>query len=218
MSNSPTIDPGAYEDYLKGRYHYSKLSTEGFSEALKYFQQAVQLNPKYALAYVGEADCYKELGIWGALPPRESNSKAKAAIQKALEIDNNLGEGHATLAHLHFVYDWDWAGAQEEFNRALELSPRSSEVHQLYAIYLSAMGRQDEAVAEIEKAHALDPVSQPTNTVLRFVYLLAHRFDQSDRNNFRKRWRCIQILQSISTIWVFATSIRVCTGKLWKSI
>ena len=179
LSNSPAIDPGAYEDYLKGRYYYSKLSTEGFSEALKYFQQAVQLDPKYALAHVGEADCYKELGIWGALPPRESNSKAKAAIQKALEIDNNLGEAHATLAHLHFAYDWDWPGAQEEFNRALELSPRSSEVHQLYAIYLSAMGKQDQAVAEIEKAHALDPVSQPTNTALGFVYLLAHRFDKA---------------------------------------
>jgi len=179
LSSSRPIEPEAYENYLKGRYYYSKLSTEGFHEALKYFQQAVQLDPKYALAYVGEADCYKELGIWGALPPRESSSKAKAAVHKALEIDNNLGEAHATLAHLHFVYDWDWAGAQKEFNRALELSPRSSEVHDLYAIYLSAMGSQDEAVAEIEKAHALDPVSQPANTVLGFVYLLAHRFDKA---------------------------------------
>jgi TolB-like protein/Tfp pilus assembly protein PilF len=179
LSSSRPIEPEAYENYLKGRYYYSKLSTDGFHEALKYFQQAVQLDPKYALAYVGEADCYKELGIWGALPPRESSSKAKAAVHKALEIDNNLGEAHATLAHLHFVYDWDWAGAQKEFNRALELSPRSSEVHDLYAIYLSAMGSQDEAVAEIEKAHALDPVSQPANTVLGFVYLLAHRFDKA---------------------------------------
>jgi serine/threonine protein kinase/Tfp pilus assembly protein PilF len=179
LSSSRPIEPEAYENYLKGRYYYSKLSTEGFHEALKYFQQAVQLDPKSALAYVGEADCYKELGIWGALPPRESSSKAKAAVHKALEIDNNLGEAHATLAHLHFVYDWDWAGAQKEFNRALELSPRSSEVHDLYAIYLSAMGSQDEAVAEIEKAHALDPVSQPANTVLGFVYLLAHRFDKA---------------------------------------
>ena len=179
LSSSRPIEPEAYENYLKGRYYYGKLSTEGFHEALKYFQQAVQLDPKYALAYVGEADCYKELGIWGALPPRESSSKAKAAVHKALEIDNNLGEAHATLAHLHFVYDWDWAGAQKEFNRALELSPRSSEVHDLYAIYLSAMGSQDEAVAEIEKAHALDPVSQPANTVLGFVYLLAHRFDKA---------------------------------------
>ena len=179
LSNSRPIEPEAYEDYLKGRYYYGKLSTEGFSEALKYFQQAVNRYPNYALAYVGLADCYKELGIWGALPPRESSSKAKAAITKALAIDNNLGEAHATLAHLHFVYDWDWAGAQEEFNRAMELSPRSSEVHQLYAIYLSAMGRQDEAVAEIEKAHALDPVSQPTNTLLGFVYLLAHRLDKA---------------------------------------
>jgi len=179
LSNSRPIDTEAYEDYLKGRYYYSKFSTDGFSEALKYFQQAVKLDPNYALAYVGEADCYKELGIWGALRPRESSSKAKAAIQKALAIDNNLGQAHATLAHIHFVFDWDWAGAQEEFNHALELNPHSSDVHLRYAMYLSAMGRQDEAVAEIEKAHALDPVSELTNSISNRVYLLARRFDKA---------------------------------------
>jgi serine/threonine protein kinase/TolB-like protein/Tfp pilus assembly protein PilF len=179
LSSSRPIDPQAYEAYLRGRHYYNKLSIDGFNEGLKYFQQAVNRDPNYALAYVGLADCYKELGIWGDLPPRESSAKAKAAIQKALAIDNNLGEAHATLAHLHFVYDWDWAGAQTEFNHALELSPGSSDVHLRYAIYLSAMGKPDEAVAEIEKAHALDPVSQPTNTIWGFVYLLVRRCDKA---------------------------------------
>jgi len=179
LSNDRPIKPEAYEVYLKGRYYFSKLSTDGFREGLGYFRRAVELDPQYALAYVGQAECYKYLGIWGALPPRESNSQAKAAIQKALAIDDNLGEAHATFAFLHFAYDWDWAGAQEEFNRALELSPRSSDVRLWYAQYLAAMGRQDEAVAEIVKAHALDPVSELTDAMVGRVYLLVRRFDKA---------------------------------------
>jgi serine/threonine protein kinase/Tfp pilus assembly protein PilF len=178
MSAQP-IDPVAYEAYLKGRYYYSKLSTDGYSEGLKYFQQAVRLDPNYAPAYVGVADCYKELGIWGALPPQESRSKAKEAVEKAIFLDPNLGEAHATLAHLHFVYDWDWAGAQEEFNRALELSPRSSDVRLRYAIYLAAMGKDSAAVEQIKTAHELDPVSHLTNMILGFVYLLVRRYDEA---------------------------------------
>jgi tetratricopeptide (TPR) repeat protein len=125
------------------------------------------------------ADCYEDLGIWGALPPPEASSKAKAAAQKALSIDPNLGEAHATLAHLHFAYDWDWAGAQQEFDRAMQLNPRSSDVLLRYATYLAAMGKKDSAIEQIKAAHELDPVSRPTNTILGFIYLLVREYDDA---------------------------------------
>ena len=179
LTASRPINPSAYEAYLKGRYYHSKTSIDGFTEGLKYFQQAVEVDPAYAAAYVGLADCYEELGIWGALPPFEASSKAKAAAQKALSIDPNIGEAHATLAHLHFAYDWDWAGAQKEFDRAMQLNPRSSDVLLRYATYLAAMGKKDAAVEQIRAAHELDPVSHPTNTILGFIYLLVREYDKA---------------------------------------
>jgi eukaryotic-like serine/threonine-protein kinase len=177
------IDPAAYEAYLKGVYFlenfYGRHSTNDLNEGLKYFQQAVELDSNYALAYVGMADCYRRLGVGGALPPRESNSKAKEAVQKALSIDNGLAEAHATLAHLRFLYDWDWAGAEDEYARALALNARSANTHLVYAIYLSAMGKHDSAIEEMKIAHSLDPVSPTTNVMLGFVYYLARRFDEA---------------------------------------
>jgi len=178
LSGTQPVLPEAYENYLKGRFYFGKFTNEGFRQCLSYFQQAVKVDPNYALGYVGQAECFKYLGIWDVISPHESSSQAKAAIQKALEIDNNLGEAHATLAYLHFLYDWDWSGAQSEFNRALELSPGSSDVHLWYAQYLSAMGKEDEAIREIEKAHSLDPVALLTETMVGRVYMLAHRFDK----------------------------------------
>jgi len=179
LTESRPVKPPAYEAYLKGRYYHSKTSTEGFNEALEYFQQAIEFDPDYAAAYVGLADSYEELGIWGALPPFEASSKAKAAAEKALSIDPNLGEAHATLAHLHFAYDWDFAGAQQEFDRAMQLSSSSSDVRLRYATYLAAMGKKDAAIEQIEAAHELDPVSHPTNTILGFIYLLARDYDKA---------------------------------------
>lgn len=179
LSESKPIDPEAYEDYLKGRYYFSKISTDGFRQGLRYFQRAVQRDPNYAAAYVGEAECYKYLGFWGDEPDQEANSKARTAIQKALTLDDNLGEAHATSAFLHFAYDWDWAAAQAEFNRALELNPHSSDMHLWYAQYLLAMGRRDEGLAEVATAHALDPVSELTDTMAGRAYMLAGLFDQA---------------------------------------
>jgi len=179
LSNSRSIDPRVYEAYLKGRYYYDKISTEGFEEGLKYFRQAVTLDPNYAPAYVGLADCFKELGIWGILPPQDAREQAKEAIQKAVSLDPNLAEAHATLAHLHFVYDWDWRGAEEEFERALQLNPRSSDVRWRYAIFLAAVGKNDAAIAQIGEAHDLDPVSHVANTIQGFVYLLLNRCDEA---------------------------------------
>jgi TolB-like protein/DNA-binding winged helix-turn-helix (wHTH) protein/lipoprotein NlpI len=179
LAQARPVDPDTYEDYLKGRYFYEKMSVPGFEEGLKYYQQAVTRDPNYAPAYVGLAASYKELGVWGALPPREAASQAKAAVEKALTLDDTLGEAHATLGHIHFLWDWDWPAAEREYRRGLELDAGNSLSHLQYSIFLSAMGRHDEALAEMKEAHALDPVSHPSNGLLGAVYYWAHRFDEA---------------------------------------
>jgi TolB-like protein/DNA-binding winged helix-turn-helix (wHTH) protein/Tfp pilus assembly protein PilF len=173
------IDPVTNEDYLKGRYYYGKLSVEGFKEGLKYYQQAVARDANYAPAYVGIAASYEGLGVWEQLPPREAALQAKAALEKALALDDTLGEAHAILGHIHFLWDWDWVAAEQEYKRALELGPPSSMIQIRYAIYLSSMGRQNEALQEMRAAHVLDPVSHVSNDILGFVYYLAHDFDRA---------------------------------------
>jgi adenylate cyclase len=173
------IDPAAHEAYLKGNYYVAKMSIPGFQEGLRFYQQALTREPNYAPAYVGLAECYENLGIWGGLPPREASLQAKAAAEKALAIDDSLGEAHATLGHIHFTYEWDWLDAEHEFKRALELTPSSSISRVQYSTYLSAMGRHPEALAQIKEAHALDPVSPITNGLMGSVYFWAHRFDEA---------------------------------------
>jgi TolB-like protein/DNA-binding winged helix-turn-helix (wHTH) protein/Flp pilus assembly protein TadD len=179
LSNARSIAPETYEAYLKGRYYLEKLSISGFKEGLGYYQQAVTRDPNYAPAYVGLAECYEALGMWGALPPREARSQAKTAAEKALALDDTLGEAHGALGHIHFTYDWDWPDAEREFKRALELDPSTSITRVRYATYLSAMGRHDEALAQIKEAHALDPVSHITNGLMGAVYFWARRFDEA---------------------------------------
>jgi TolB-like protein/DNA-binding winged helix-turn-helix (wHTH) protein len=179
LSSVRSIAPETYEAYLKGNFYFEKMSVPGFRQGLSFYQQAITREPDYAPAYVGLAECYEKLGMWGALPPREARPQAKAAVEKALAIDDTLGEAHASLGHIHFTYDWDWAGAEREFKRALELSPSSSISRVQYSTFLSAMGRHDKALAQIKEAHALDPVSHMTNGLLGAVYYWAHRFDEA---------------------------------------
>lgn len=179
------VNPEAHEAYLKGRYFYEKLTVTGFRQGLEYYQQAIKLDPGYAPAYVGLAASYKELGVWGSLPPREAAAHASEAIQRALVLDNTSGDAHAVLGHIHFLWDWDWAGAEREYQRAMELSPPSTDTRIQYAVYLSAIGKHDAAVAVMRKARDLDPVSQPANGLLGVVYYWAHRFDEAI-DHFRK--------------------------------
>lgn len=173
------VDPEAYEAGLKGRYYYEKLSIPGFQESLKYYQQAVGRDRTYAPAYVGLAASYKELGVWGALPPKEAASQARDAVEKALALDDTSGDAHAVLGHVHFLWDWDWPSAEREYKRAFELGPPSTDTSIQYAVYLSAMGRHDEAVTIMRGARASDPVSQPSNGLLGTVYYWSHRFDEA---------------------------------------
>ncbi len=173
----------AYQFYLKGRFYWNKRSQEGFQKALEYFQQAIERDPNFALAYSGLADTYNLLGSpeagGGDMPPNEMLTKAKAAALKALEIDDSLAEPHVSLAHTKYFYDRDWAGAEREFKRAIELNPNYPVAHHWYAIYLSVVGRQREALAEIRRAQDLDPLSLSINAWLGRILGLAGQSDQA---------------------------------------
>lgn len=171
-------NPEAYEAYLKGRFFLNKRTEEGFNKAIDYFTQAVNKDPEYASAYVGLADCYSLLGIWGTMPPNETMPKAKEAAIKALKADNTLAEAHVSLAFVKWVYDWDLAGADSEFKQALELNPNHATAHHWYSYYLAAAGKFDEAIAHIKKAQELEgPLLLSINTDVGEIYCWARRYD-----------------------------------------
>jgi eukaryotic-like serine/threonine-protein kinase len=175
----PTANPEAYELYLKGRFLWNKRTGEDMRKAIDYFNHAIAKDPNYALAYAGLADCYDLLHEYSDLSPKESYPKAKAAAIKALELDDTLGEAHTSLAYSLVNYDWDWRGAEKEYQRAIQLNPNYATAHQWYAECLSMLGRHTEAIAEIKKAHELDPLSLIINQGVGGKYLYARRYDEA---------------------------------------
>jgi serine/threonine protein kinase/Tfp pilus assembly protein PilF len=167
----------AYNLYLKGRYFLHTRFDQ--MKGLMYFQQALEKDPDYALAYLGIASCYTTLGFFGLLPPKEAYPKAKSAVNKALEIDNTLSEAHDSLAWIKTNFDWDWEGAEREFRRALELNPGSATAHMRYATFLSAMGRFKEALVEARRAQELDPLSLSIKSVVGVIFYLARQYEMS---------------------------------------
>ena len=174
-----TENAEAYQSYLQGRYFWNKRSAAGFKTAIDYFQRAIKSDPNYALAYAGLADCYIRLNESGVPMAQESVPKGKAAVLKALEIDDTLAEAHATLGFIKFRHDWDFAGAEQEFRRALELDPNYSETHQWYAFHLLAVGRIDEANAQMARAQELDPLSISFNSNLALYLFFTRQFERS---------------------------------------
>jgi serine/threonine-protein kinase len=172
-----TENSEAYQLYLKGRYYWNKRTPGGIQKAIGYFRDATEKDPSYALAYAGLADCYHVPA--NPLPPREKMPLAKAAAIKALQLDDTLVEAHATLARVLFVYDWDWAGAEKEFKRAIELNPRYAPVHQWYGSFLSAIGQHQEADAEERRAQELDPLSLITNFEVALAFYFSRNYDQA---------------------------------------
>lgn len=172
-----TNDPAAYELYLQGRFYLDKFTEDGTKLARKYFEQAISEDPRYALAYSGLAESYAfgEIG----LPPAEAFPRARESASKAIELDETVGQAHAALAQVEFLWDWDWAAAEKEFKRAIELTPADPEIHHMYAHYLTAMGRFDEALAESQRLLELDPLSPASRNHLGWHYLYAHQFDQA---------------------------------------
>ena len=179
IAKRPTANTEAYELYLKGRFFWNKRTPENFEKAITYFQQAIEKDTSYALPYSGMADCYALLADYGVDPPDETMPKAKAAALKALQIDPNLAEAHASLAEILHDYDWDYAGAQREIDRAIELNPNYATAHQWRAEFLSAQGRHEEAIAEAKRALELDPLSSIINRILGDAYLQARRYDEA---------------------------------------
>ena len=167
LSAARVIDPQAHEDYLKGRFFWNLRTEEDLGKARNYFEQATKRDPTYAPAYSGLADTYFYLGYaWGHLPPREAIPLARAAALRALELDESLAEGHASLGVVKFTYDWDFPGAENEFKRAIALNPNYATVHHFYAVLLGALHRPDESIAEIRKAEEVDPLSVPVRNML----------------------------------------------------
>jgi serine/threonine protein kinase/Flp pilus assembly protein TadD len=171
-----TENAEAYQLYLKGRYYWNKETEPAANKAVEYFQQAIERDPGYALAYSGLADTYNQLAAYSWLPPPEAIPKAKDAAQKALQIDDRLAEAHAALGYASFAYDWDWQAAEKHFERARTLDPPA---RQWYSIYLVSLGRSDEALAEVQKASELDPLSLAIDFKRARELYMARQFDQS---------------------------------------
>ncbi|MCJ7457677.1 MAG: protein kinase, partial [candidate division Zixibacteria bacterium] len=174
-----TDDPEAYNLYLKGRYFWFRRYEGGLQKAVECFQQAIDKDPLYALAYAGIADCYNQFGLWAFLPPKEAYPKAKVACAKALEIDDTLAEAYASLGWTKMFYDWDWAEAEKAYKRAIELNPNYAVAHYYYGLYLAITGHVVEAIAEMEKSVELDPLCLVHNAVLGFVLYLGRRYDEA---------------------------------------
>ena len=165
LTKSYTRNAEAYELYVRGRYHALRATPPGIEIAIAYFQQAIGLDSNYALAYVGLADAYRSLPLNSDMPPNEFFPQAKAALQKAIAIDNTLAEAYAVLGFTIFWYDWDWVAAEDQFRQALELDPNSADAHLAYAHLLSNTGRHNEARAEAKRARELDPLNLRTNAL-----------------------------------------------------
>jgi TolB-like protein/Tfp pilus assembly protein PilF len=174
-----TENTHAYQLYLKGRFYWNKRTEAGLTRGIEYFQKAIERDPRYALAYAGLADSYNILASYSALSPKEAFPKAKQAAARALELDDKLAEAHAALAFVKFGYDWDWVEADRGFKRAIQLNPGYAFAHNFYAVILPALGRFNEAFAQIKKAHELDPLSLPINTNLGWLLYLARRYEES---------------------------------------
>lgn len=181
LKSVKTIAPAAYEDYLKGRYFWSKRTADGLKKAVDYFKQAIAREPNYAAAYSGLADTFALLGDWqyAVMPTKEAVPKAKAAALKALELDDSLGEAHNSLAFCLDGFDWNFDAADREFRRAIELNPGYAPAHHWYAWHLALLGHNDDALAEMRKAANLDPLSLNINSDLAELLLIAHFPDES---------------------------------------
>ncbi|MFC1528695.1 tetratricopeptide repeat protein [Candidatus Latescibacterota bacterium] len=174
-----TENPEAYELYLRGRYNWNKRGEKELRKGIQLFQQAIDIDSTYALAYVGIADCYDGLGSWQYMPSDEAFSKAKTFASKALEIDNTIAEAYVSLATANMWYYWDWNAVQINLDKALELNPSYETVYLRYANFYRATGKFDAALESIQRAHELDPLSLILNLILAEIYVETGREEES---------------------------------------
>ncbi|HVF47487.1 MAG TPA: tetratricopeptide repeat protein [Pyrinomonadaceae bacterium] len=176
LDNQDTSDPEAFRLYLRGRYHASKFTVDGFNQGIAYFNQALARDPAFALAWDGLAYCY--YSNW-YIPAKTGNANGKAAALKALELDPDLAEAHASLAIGAAWYEYDWVTAEKEFKKAIELKPNYALAHSYYGVALASMGRFDEAVASAKRAVELEPLSAEIGSMLGLVYFYAGQYDRA---------------------------------------
>jgi tetratricopeptide (TPR) repeat protein len=175
------VNPEAYEAYLKGRYFWNKRTEEGLTRSIGYFEQAVKQQPDYAQAYTGLSDAYALLGFapHSQFSRSETMARARAAVLKALEIDDRSAEAHTSLASISMIYDWNWPLAEKEFKRAIELDPGYATAHHWYAFYCASQRRTEDALVEIRIARKLDPLSIIINADVAHLLYFAHRYDEA---------------------------------------
>jgi TolB-like protein/DNA-binding winged helix-turn-helix (wHTH) protein/Tfp pilus assembly protein PilF len=173
-----SIKGDAYDSYLQGRYFWNKRAPDALQKSIVFYQQAIAQDPQFAAPYAGLADVYLILGS-DVLPAGEARERAQAAVDKALELDPSMAEGHSTLGLLEFYYNWNWPKAEQEFRRAIQLNPNYATGHQWYSSYLTAMGRFAEAMDEANLASQLDPLSLAINTTLAAKYYYARQYDRA---------------------------------------
>jgi serine/threonine protein kinase/tetratricopeptide (TPR) repeat protein len=179
LTKRHTEDAEAYRLYLKGRHHWNRWTEEGFYKAIEYFQQAIEKDHSYALAYTGVADSYVLLGWNSYLPSEAAFPKGKVAAMTALRLDPDLAEAHTSLAALLWLYDWQWEEAQTEFKHSLELAPAYPTANHWYAEYLMTMGRHVENIARIKNGQELDPLSLIISVAVGWSLYFAHRYDEA---------------------------------------
>ena len=195
------VDPEEQDLYLRARYHLSKGDQAEINKGIEYFRQAIARSPQDARNYAGLADSYLALSDY-YLSPADTLVQAKQAALKALELDENLSETHVSLGAIRFLYDWDWQQADKEFTRAIELNGNSSDAHVWRGVFLAQMGRADEAIPEIQRAEAIDPLSLAVHVNAGWVYYVARRDEEA-----LKQWRKIldldpQFAITHTSIWV----------------
>jgi TolB-like protein len=181
-----TIDPEAYEAYLKGRYFWQPGGENNLAKSLEYFQQSIQKDPSYALAWAGLADAYTRLVDWGAVPVKEAAPRTRAAAEKALNLDGSLAEPVIALAFVKMQYEWDWSGAEQLCKRAIEANPNYGRAHSAYVMLFALTGRVPEAVAEARRAHQVEPLAPVFAADLSWKLYLAHQYDDAERE--ARKW------------------------------
>jgi TolB-like protein/DNA-binding winged helix-turn-helix (wHTH) protein len=188
LAGSRPVNPMAHEAYLKGRFFFHNLSKQNVLKAIKYARQAVEVDPDYAAAYGLLASSYWESGVhaWGDLPDREEAEKTRAAATKALEIDDSLAEGHVGLGIVQDTHDWNWAGAEREFRRAIELNSNFARAHAMYAWHLLFVGRWDQSIQEAKRASELDPFSAHILMTVTAIHYFTRHYDQA--LEYARRW------------------------------
>lgn len=174
-----TENAEAYRLYMLGRYHGNRSTVEDWKKAIEYFNSATDKDPNYALAYTGLANMYLSLIADSLIPKADAIPKAKQASMKALQLDDSLSEAHVSAGRIKTYYDWDWAGAEREFKRAIELNPNSGDAHREYGAYLTNIGRSAQAIAEAKRARDLDPLTLVTNFQVAWALISAHRYDEA---------------------------------------